>query len=35
MYKRTKSYAVGGKKKSMKKGGGAMKPKGMKKGGGM
>ena len=33
MYKRTKGYAIGGKKKGMKNSGRAMKPKGMAKGG--
>jgi len=33
MFKRTKSYAVGGKKKGMKNGGRSMKPKGMATGG--
>tara|TARA_R110000850_G_scaffold261933_1_gene390214 strand:+ start:1967 stop:2149 length:183 start_codon:yes stop_codon:yes gene_type:complete len=33
MYKRTKSYAIGGKRKGMKKGGGVMKTKGYATGG--
>ncbi len=33
MYKKTKSYATGGKRKGMKKGGGVMKTKGYATGG--
>ena len=33
MYKKTKGYAIGGKRKGMKKGGGVMKTKGYATGG--
>ena len=35
MFKRTKGYAIGGKRKGMQNGGRAMKPKGMSIGGAM